>query len=533
MLDELEHHLRTAHFDAALQAIRSVRPERLPTDDKLTLLRFRCIEAEVADYFGKYQQAEAAIAEHGREAESTLAALPKPGAAAGALRDRDRQFVKQSVWTVIHWSYTFYRKHNYKRSEELLNLCRMAIGRIATDGDLCYAAQARVAYALGLIHRQQHEYGPAKSEFTACIAFANRALEANRERNGILAEYTVAKALALGLGWICYTEAAMQLAEPLLLSARTLLSGIEDRIISKYVDVVHACIQRAKHGHNHAVLQKVIQMLQSSYDTFTEADHVVYKVIAGNELALAYLQQARMAGDARREDERNQALDIARGYADEVIRLAPQDIRWKCSALVIRSRVCRHRNSYREALDFAETAVRESATDVFSSIDAYIAVGEARLALQDHKEAAEAFGKALALGGENPKVRAVCHLHLADTFIEAHDERKANEHFDQWLRVRDLVENAFVIDLARSVAEKMNALTENFFVSMAEKKINADDEEALLHGFLVRWARNNSNTDEEAARLLGKTKATMYNWERTAAKVAKRRRRPEESPSPE
>jgi hypothetical protein len=101
------------------------------------------------------------------------------------------------------------------------------------------------------------------------------------------------------------------------------------------------------------------------------------------------------------------------------------------------------------------------------------------------------------------------------------------------LRVRDLVENAFVIDLARSVAEKMNALTENFFVSMAEKKINADDEEALLHGFLVRWARNNSNTDEEAARLLGKTKATMYNWERTAAKVAKRRRRPEESPSPE
>jgi tetratricopeptide (TPR) repeat protein len=437
--------------------------------------------------------------------------------------------MKQRVWTAIHWAYTFYRKHDYTRAEALLNLCRKSLGVIATDGDLCYAAQARVAYALGLIHRQRHEYAPAKSEFTACIDFANQALEANRERNGILAEYTVAKALALGLGWICYTEAAMQLAEPLLLSARTLLSRIEDRIISKYVDVVHACIQRAKHGNDHAVLQKVIEMLQSSYGTFAEADHVKYKVIAGNELALAYLQEARMAGDRHDENQRNQALDIAREYADEVIRLAPEDIRWKCSALVIRSRVCRHRSEYKKALEFADTAVRESATDVFSSIDGYIAVGEAALALQRYKQAAEAFGKALALGGENPKVRAVCHLHLADTFIEEHDERKAKEHFDQWLRVEDLVENAFVIDLARTVAAKMDALTANFFVSMAEKKLIADEEEALLHGFLVRWARKNSKTDEEAAKLLGKTKATMYTWERTAAEVARRRRRPTKS----
>src|SRR5207249_6339238 len=294
VLDSLHKSLRSADFDNALDTLRSVDLQKLlqGTDDLLSL-KIKCLASEVWDYFGDYAEARKAIGTDGSDSVDAIRQASRPRTA------RDYTLLKQRIWAAIHWGYVSYRAYEYDKAKSIFEQCRNTLREhVATESDPCLFTWSRVWYSLGLVHRQSYEYSEAKRAFVKSIDYAWRELQRRFTRRDLqgyaearaLTEYCVAKCLALGLGWVYYTESALEISEPLVLSAKVLLAGINDRIIKAYVDVIHGGIQRSAHADNRARLEEAISLLRGCYATFSQSKdhngHDAYKIRAANELAL-------------------------------------------------------------------------------------------------------------------------------------------------------------------------------------------------------------------------------------------------------
>src|SRR6266849_3627409 len=320
--------------------------------------------------------------------------------------------------------------------------------KLVTGSSKCLFTQSRIWYSVGLVHRQNYKYEIAKEAFIKSIEFAWSELQskdaydtpqkARETRNQpakylrarALTDFCVAKSLALGLGWIFFTESALEIARSFVIAAKILLAGTKDRIITGYVNVIYAGIQRSEHADDEQALGEAIKELQNSYNLFSKNDehemHAAYKMRAALELALAHLQGFQCGG----LPDLN-ALNVAEDFAKEGESLAGSDERWMCNNLVLQSRIHRLRGRADLALDAARVALEKGNKEVFLRIDAWIAQGEARAASSppDHRGAIDDFSKALDQGRQNPKVSAVCHLHLAKMYLALGDVRSAVAHF--------------------------------------------------------------------------------------------------------
>lgn len=530
ILKTLHSLIQSTDFDGALRLLKRTPKRGLFHGlDELGLLRLRCLIAEVYDYFGNYPKARAVISEIGPASVDELRHVRTPLSASGYA------LLKQRVWAVLHWGYVRYRAHDYDEARDLFELSKRILEEhVTTRWEPCLFTWSRVWYALGLVDRQSYNYEKAKHAFVKSIDYAWRDLERRRrtfKKNspkyidaGTLTNYCVAKSLGLGLAWIYYTEFSPDIARPLIIAAKSLLTSTRDRVITAYINVIYAGIQRSAHADDLNQLEEAIALLSESRSTFSankgNAAHKGYKMRAANELALAYLQ-GYQCGSWKKPS----ALHQAERYANEVEQLsAPDnDTRWLCNSLIIKSRIYRNRGQIEKAIVAADSVLAKGSKQVFLKIDAWIARGEARLALKpaDCVGALKDFSDALGHGVQNPKVRAVCHLHLARVKLLA-DIRGSRVKFGEWERLQERG-NAFLRVLGSRIAKEIAEASKDFTIPFADAVKAHKLIKVKFQGWLTDWARDHKGDDKNAASALGIGLARFYAWRRAAGLPKKRR----------
>ena len=527
ILGRLEKALDTLEFRWAFRLLENYKKEGIEWDriryagETLTRLKIDAMTAEIYDYVGQYDKAREAVETEGVKSERIL--RKKKVEDRSLLKQEDRSLLKQRVWILIHWAMSFYRAHNYKRARQLLLLCNKALSeRILTDSDPCAFTQSRIYYCLGLVQRQVYDYKSARYWFAKSIEMAWESFvrktqkvpvtDQIHKRTRILTGFYVAKSLALGLAWTYYTEGALELASSLAGTARLLLVETNEVVIRSYIEILSASILSAQGKRKEA-----IEVLNEAYSVLEEHKHDAYKIRAANELAVAYVHEY-----VREPGLKNRTR--AEKYIHEV-KTFP-DLRWESNALINESRLFRALGDFKAAEGSARDALRLGGKQRFVRIDALIALGEARLGLNEIDEACKNFTDALMEGVDNRKVQAVCHLHLARAYLLKGDHGLALRHRTEAARDVAHVDNVFVHDLAEAIeslieqeagveaAASMIKQTTgaDFYIPFSAAELNPWELERRLHVFLAKWAKHKAGSDNEPWKLLGISKQTFYNW---------------------
>jgi tetratricopeptide (TPR) repeat protein len=567
VLNDLQKALESVNFDGARTILEGLNWTLPYAPGDLASLRTMSIAVEVADYFGMYDVAREVLKTAGPECEKVVRDLysgtGKPPAGRAEI-----ELLKRQVWTAMHWGFSYYRTDQLQQAYSIFDLCREVVDRfLVPNDDPCFGTLARISYAMGLVHRESYDHVAARVQFTESVKLSWQHLEnklglPSGEYAGAKAitDFHVAKCLALGLGWICYTEGLPYLARPFIAAARVLLAGTKDRIIKSYLDVVYASSQRAAFGDVTKDLDEAEKILLRAHGVFTGEKHHSYQMRAADELAMVYVQYGH--------------LEEAEKRVQEVKTLAssPLNHRWLCHAYIIESRIWRSRaekekrdaairrteqistdpqvrarnadaidglvaRMERVARSHAEKALiasnnaiqqadaLESRAGKFNKIDALITRGEALLLLEKPKDAKIDFERVLKEASINEKVRSVCELHLAKTCIFEGDAGGAQRHYERWKTLKDKVENAWIKRFAAEIEKEVAAL-KDFVISWDTKSIDTKEVVARFHEFLARWATDKSATHsaESAAALLEIAKNTLRNWKDEPEKIKRAKR---------
>ena len=278
-----------------------------------------------------------------------------------------------------------------------------------------------------------------------------------------LLEYRIAKCLALGLGWVCYTDGSLDLAARLIDLARVLLTDKKAKMIRAYVDVVWAEVQMSEYGDQARHLCQAIETLKKAYNVFTS--HPAYKARTAHILALAALRLSMLCV----APESGRHCREATRYIEEVKKYGERkkDRRWLANALIAESRLYRILRKYEAAQRAANLALGKSEGDPFVRIDALIELGEALLGTagergeqedKKYRSALECFENVLRVSYENPKMHAVCHLHLARCYLKLHRGDMAVVHFKKWQNLTPRVRNAFVQHFGKEMEKDLECL---------------------------------------------------------------------------
>jgi tetratricopeptide (TPR) repeat protein len=521
-MKDLEQLVGEADFIKARLLVRDLKAEfgtRIGVDD-IEGLRFHCLAAEVLDHDGNYEEASRLAHKVGGQCVEMLKALterPEP---------EDRSLWKQRAWAVLQSGFAHYRRGELKDALDRFRLIEKKIELLRAIEYPCWGLRARLAYAIGLVHRQRHEYFEAKQAFGAAVDLVYRRIAASRKSHQFY-EWSAARALALGLGWIHYTEGSLSTAKALVNAARSLLPVKKPELIASYIEVLYACIAMSAESTDAAIVEEAIRQLTQAHGFFAKSGHKAYQARAANELALAFLRQAgNVVG--RREELLAAAERSARQVED--FGKAQSQIRWQSNASVALSRLARARGQWPEAVACARRALdlAEANHIRFCEIDARIALGEALLGPVDDArgnpaEAAVVFGQALKQSrGRNSKDQSVIHLHLALCHLQMRQLGPAIWHFEQGQSEGRQNENAFVRRLNDKVSDRLSSERAAFVVPF-----DMDDPQARLisfQGWLTTWALARATQDGvdarnkvgRAAALLGIGVATFQRWRANA-----------------
>jgi len=315
-----------------------------------------------------------------------------------------------------------------------------------------------------------------------------------------LLEYRIAKCLGLGLGWVCYTDDSFDLARRLIDLTRMLLADKRAEMIKAYVDVVHAEIEMSEYGDQRPHLTQAIESLKKAYYVFIW--HPAYRARTAHQLALASLRLSMLCTTA----DKTQHLSDAQIYIEEVKKYGEEngDRRWLANALIAESRLCRLQRKYAAAQRIAGLALDKSEDDRFARIDALIELGEALISSARQKEhdkrvskdyllALDYLKKALTESCENPKMHAVCHLHLARCYLGLRARNAALEHVAKWRDLSPRVKNAFVRHLGKEVEDELARFKLTFRVewpTAPPKMPDVAKEEPWLRGWVTEVTRD-------------------------------------------
>src|SRR5205807_7586824 len=84
----------------------------------------------------------------------------------------------------------------------------------------------------------------------------------------------------------------------------------------------------------------------------------------------------------------------------------------------------------------------------------------------------------------NPKVHAICHLHLADHFLLLKRTPDARASFAEWEKVCNVVEHAAIHQFAARIAPKLNRLG-ILSIDVRQQGLIYDEHENRLRAFLL------------------------------------------------
>jgi hypothetical protein len=119
----------------------------------------------------------------------------------------------------------------------------------------------------------------------------------------------------------------------------------------------------------------------------------------------------------------------------------------------------------------------------------------------------------------NPKIEALCCLHLARSHAREHEGARAQEYLKRWKALGDEVEHRYVRDLAKEVEGEVRALEADFIIKASpDADLNYKKHLRALQKFLIDRAKNGSAEKQKVATKLGITRQALYEWEKEIKK---------------
>jgi len=497
--------------------------QRARNNNDLEALRALAMYAELCDYFGDFDGASALVSPIAPQIEERLRTLIKSKDRPAPKSIEERRRLKRQVWLLMQEAMVNYRATRFETARRLFEICEDAIlSGIQEFPDYpCFSTLSRIHYGLGLIFRERSDYSRAKESFVRSIEYAWRSQHKKAVPGNAAAystnwsELSIARALALGLGFVYHSEGQPDLALPVLLSAKMLLARLKETLLSTYVDLIYYDASRSASSGNQSVLDESILGLEKCHDVFVEAGHSLYCTRAAYSLALAYSQRARQDENQPLTEAGDKDLLKARHYAQKLADygLAHGDSRAEFYSMLCLSRIERKRNNLTTAEKSASEVLARAGKDYpHICVAALIARAEAEVRMDKLESALSDFREAAALSQGTLRTRAICLLRLAELYARNNNSKKASHYFDTWQQIRASVSNAYLCRLERRAQAAMENRSSDFVVRLTDENLNPDDLERELHRFIVLWAAGRTNSDQKAADLIGVSRQTLMNW---------------------
>jgi tetratricopeptide (TPR) repeat protein len=497
---------RSACFDEPLHTKAGELWQRLLTapdsfPDEIEMVMARRLVCEVFQYFGRFDDAEKIVTEQAIKVELAWRSdVPKQS---------DLRRVKQHAWLMLHRVRCLFLRNDYGEAERLLGLAEQVLRD--SFGEIPHGTMARIAYQKAQIFRQQSQMDESEKWFLCSIEETYRRFQEKetKYRNDPVrlsqehanACHLAARALSMGLAWIYFNNSQLNRARPLLASARILAARTRDVVLTTFIQMILGCIARSDAGVDPSALRSAIDILHDSFDKFDPNRR--YQAIAAHHLALAYLH----LGDLNQAEE----------YASKVAEYRVDDQRWLANSSIVRSRVCRQRGDLINAGRWAEQASKQAHSGHHPTgiVEAIIELGEVASARGDRNAARDLFEEALARSKtfSCPKLKAVCHLHIASSFIADQNIGAARQQMHRWKELEPVIEGRFLKSVAAEIYRKLGELETGFYIDKEVGDLDYGRHCDELQKFLYSQALSRSGGDKaRAAKLMKVSRQSVYMW---------------------
>ncbi len=554
--DLLRDRLRRADYRADIFGLAEDLNKRCPTGDKHDgfFLKSRVLVSVVRDYRGQ-DDAHEAVATGG----AMLDDLERGGFDSGDTQEVRREQIRFAAHFVRMHHYRRYRQ--YDTAVTALGQCLKLADKVRQPQQFpMFSTQSEISYFLGCALRQSGRLEAAVKEYHNATEWARRRAEYRIElcARGIetatetseqviesersFAQHRAAVVSALGLGWVAYTRGRLdQALNDYVNPAQIVFMGSRDPIHRAYAALIRGSILRALAGTSEIDrLEAALADINESWTTLSagEYDHPAYATRAASELAQCHIRLSEAAmrqpngNTARHQDHVKQAAT----FIKHMERRA--DARWASNAKILRSRIARYlKNPKPSALTLAQEAQSLVAHDSepLARVDALITLGEAYAAKGDHQQARDHFTQALAESErslhasdrkrelDNPKIRAILHLHIARTHLEEDRRHFAQSYLERASSLLPAVEHGFIHEQMKELRARLADPSGSFVIASDTKDLKYHTHQMDLQRWLLRQAierlRGSEAKNSEIAELLGITTPTVATWR------AERRRR--------
>jgi tetratricopeptide (TPR) repeat protein len=519
--------LREGSFNRhLLTTVRQHRDAWL-TAKEVDLLQGAVVTAEVFDYYGKYRQAETALAQYGYP----LSELKRRVRRITSSRTPGPTF-KRELWVVLAHAQGMYRDEEYKEVRDVLGLCSEALMALDPEQKTFLGTRGRLAYLEGQVHRQLGEYDAGLRRFGESIEFSWRRLrqktpfsefvapdrlahDATPENERLqqfdhaqrLATWTIARCLAIGIGWIYYVTGGLSDASRCLAVGLTMLRSTTDSVHRAYCELLMGAVARAR-ADDPKMLQNALATMLSAADGLK--DHPLFRLRAGYEIAVAHVHAGELAKAALAISAMENSLG-SRGPGT-----GGRSLRWTSQVAILKSRLLRSKRDFGGALAAAQQA-HDAAADTQQSTlvtEALIVMAEAEI----EEGSSDALDRALLhlsearlLSRENPKTGAVSALHIARAQAKRGRLEEARDEYRRWeFEFRHRVEHGFVRRLAGDVRTSLWTSDDELVLVGENFKTNS---ERLREHLLRKVLKMQGLTRQEQADRLGlKDPRDVQRW---------------------
>ncbi|HLW77654.1 MAG TPA: hypothetical protein VKS01_11730 [Bryobacteraceae bacterium] len=467
-------------------------------DQEIYLLRALSQQAQLFDYYGRYQEAEEAIMQKGAELESAMEQRRL---------DRVERVKSEQLVLLTFYSHCFYRRDDFKRTRQLLEAIRRELER---SFPLCdplkkrlWKLRQRVAYSLAQAHRQSGaNIKEARAEFLAAMEFTRKGLaeelsrlgeepekEADRLREKMYANYQLGKALAFGLSWCSSNSGEVQRARGSAAAGSALLKTTNDKVHSAYAEVLYVQALRSATlpvepgAACPAELTEALEILKPLVDDKHSPLQVVKRLLYRAKYELVAVQQA--AG--RFEEAEAGAREI---YSSEA------KTPWHVHAGVYYARLLLERRNDAAALSKAlEVSQNLLDLDLYEGspslhAEALLCRADVLMHVTTINFAAvhDALLHAQTLALESPLIVAQCHLYRARCFCKQENLDAAWRELGMWDAMADHgnIQHGWVLNLANRVKEELHRKDVRFVADAS--RLGESGGFSSIQRDLQRWA---------------------------------------------
>jgi tetratricopeptide (TPR) repeat protein len=517
-------------------------------EDHHSYLRGICIQSEIFDYYGDFENARAVIEEDGARASEDLKdqiSVSRPAA-----------LYIQMIWVLVHFAHTIYRKGQLLAAEKQLRGCQEHLESLcryqASDYKLvdpAFGLRSRISYSLARVARQLGRLGDARTLYADAMRHQYQRLERKiliysgvhkrLASEQAYTNYAIAKCMGFGLAWISLRSGELTRAHASLSAARALLCSTKDEVHKGYVDLLYAQALRARaNGTTDDLIEsrRILHRLVFESAAFSEVKN--YMVRAQLELARTYT----FMGDADPKYYQEAKEQIKRVLG--TMTMDHHDDRpWRFYAAILLSRIRRSEASAESGASKESAGLRIKLANKSRSLALYAlrrysggessiryraGVALAEVYIQDatfvrnakrfrsdelFDEAQKYLVQAADLASGNRLDVGVCHLHLARISARRGDFQRAIAEFQEWKKLAPDIENGFVLKLEREV--RAEVFVEGAFILTADSwPFKYEDTHDALRGWLLDQAKIRLGTHfvRDAHKSLGISRGTFFAW---------------------